>query len=99
MPNWTTQETTQLVKLYRKMHDLQAAGKLGPKKSAGQVSKAVLVREFLEEQAADGRTKGSVEMKLMNVTACCEKLEQPTVKGYVAMPNCSTDLLEIVKEN
>lgn len=91
---WTEAETFKLVCLYNHMLRLQQSGKLGAKRSAGQVSKAVLVRQFIEEHAPS-RTKGSVECKLMNVSHCRAVAGLPLVDGYKALSNVSSDLVDL----
>lgn len=94
---WSPDETMKLVLLYNHMLKLQRQGKLGPKKSAGQVSKAVLVREFIADHAPT-RSKGSVECKLMNVSHVRELAGLPLVDGYKPLSNVSTDLAEMFAE-
>ena len=77
------------------------------------VSKATLVKAFMgdNEARADlrskgislefpeqaGRTKGSVETKLMNISASMVALGLPTVTGYKALSNRSKGLDDVVK--
>jgi len=88
---WTEQETGALVVLYLTMLTLQSDGKLGrpTKASPSMVSKASLVKAFM---ADTGRSKGSVETKLMNISASMVALGMPTVVGYKALSNRSKDL-------
>jgi hypothetical protein len=88
---WNDNETRNVVKLYRKMLNLQESGKLGPKKSAGQVSKAQLVRDWIAKNG-DCRNKQSVELKLMNVSAVFQKLGLTTVVGYKPLKNYAKSL-------
>jgi hypothetical protein len=93
---WSDEETTRLVKLYLHMLDLQKAGKLGrtTKANPDHVSKATLVKAFM---ADSGRTKGSVETKLMNISASMVALGLPTVTGYKALSNRSKGLDDVVR--
>ena len=88
---WTDEETCALVSLYLVMLMLQTKGGLGrpTKASPSMVSKASLVKEFM---ANTGRTKGSVETKLMNISASMVALDLPTVIGYKALANRSKAL-------
>lgn len=94
---WTPEEEAELVDLYYVMLAYQSAGLLGPKRSSGQVSKAHLVRAWIEATAPH-RSKGSVEAKLMNVSAARQKLGLPMVTGYVPLPNMSRSLFNLVKD-
>ena len=90
---WSPEETLSLCGLYAQMLGLQEQGLLGPKKSAGQVSKAQLVNGFAAER---GRTKGSVEAKLMNISAARQDLGLPLVIGYKPLANMGADVREAV---
>ena len=83
------------------------------KANPDHVSKATLVKAFMgdEEARADlvakginidfpeqaGRTKGSVETKLMNISASMVAMGLPTVTGYKALSNRSKGLDDAVK--
>ncbi len=93
---WSDEETVVLVMVYVRMLDLQKAGKLGrtTKANPDHVSKATLVKAFMSDT---GRTKGSVETKLMNISASMVALGLPTVTGYKALSNRSKGLDDVVK--
>ena len=99
---WTKRETRMLATVYMKMAGLQDDDLLGTGKNADEekrTSKASLVREFMEKT---GRTKGSVEAKLMNISAVVEELgdecEVSMVFGYKPLSNLSQSCREIVTE-
>tara|TARA_R110002074_G_scaffold128222_1_gene268479 strand:+ start:542 stop:880 length:339 start_codon:yes stop_codon:yes gene_type:complete len=83
---WSDEETFSLAMLYLNMVHLSEEDKLGAAKSRGQVSKAALVKEWIFE-VAPMRSKGSVEAKLMNLSAVRVELGLPIVPGYKALPN------------
>ena len=95
---WTESETLQCVLLYQHMLNLERSNKLGPKRSAGQTSKKKLVRDFMTDHSPEGRTHGSVEMKLMNITAAREELGLPTIAGYKPLPNGAGLLKDLIGE-
>jgi len=83
---WTPENNRELVDLYNKMLALQL--------SDTKYSKAPLVRALATTQ---GRSKGSIECKLMNVSAIRQNLLQlPIVKGYKALDNYNHDLAEMI---
>jgi hypothetical protein len=92
---WSDTETRRLITAYNRMLALQDAGKMG--RAKGQTSKAVIVRTFIAEHAP-ARTKGSVEMKLMNLSAVREDLGLPIVEGYKPLPNMASSCREIASE-
>lgn len=83
---WTDTETMALVGIYDVMLALSAAGRLG--RAKGQTSKAQLVRSYMATDAPT-RSKGSVEAKLMNLSAVRVELGLPIVNGYKPLPNMS----------
>lgn len=87
--NWTTEQTEAVVMLYNHMLELQRQNKLGPGK--GKQSKAKLVRAFTARYP--DRSRGSVEMKLMNVSHCRQLMGLAIVTGYKPLSNASTDLV------
>ena len=96
MRSWTTAETIKLIALYHQMLDLQRDGKLGPAASKGQISKAKLVRDFIEDNCPD-RNKQSVEMKLMNVSGARKDLGlDEIVTGYKPLANGAQLIAELV---
>jgi len=101
---WTTKETRALISLYNRMLKLESKGMLGPRASAGQTSKATLVREFIDNTSLnpDGsvvlRSKGSVEAKLMNLSAVRQELNLPMVTGYAPLANMATECRTLCEE-
>ena len=95
---WDAGETWGIVKLYEKLSILQQAGKLG--RGKGKISKATLVRGFTEDT---GRSRGSVEAKLMNVSAVVEGLlplcNVELVTGYRPLPNLAKELREVATQH
>ena len=92
---WSLEETTELCNTYNTMLELEADGLLGRSKAAGQTSKATLVRAFMLET---GRSKGSVESKLMNIPAALQEHGRPMVTGYKPLENMSHSTREAVAE-
>mgnify|MGYP003658463455 CR=1 FL=1 len=92
---WTEDETRALVRVYFEMLRLQKAGKLGrpTKANPGMVSKSAMVKAFMADH---GRTKGSVETKLMNISASMVALKLPVGTGYKPLANRSKGLDDIV---
>ena len=92
---WTDAETANLITLYLRMVELQKAGRLGrpTKAKPDNVSKAALVKAFMAET---GRTKGSIEAKLMNISASMKALGRPIVDGYKPLPNRAVGLDALV---
>lgn len=91
---WTDAETLSLCALYSHMLDLQTVGHLGRGKTAKgtpRVSKATLVRAWIAENAP-GRSKGSVEAKLMNLSAMRHAMALPAVNGYKPLTNMGADV-------
>lgn len=83
---WTPEHNRELIDLYNKMLAFQLADE--------KYTKAPLVRALADAQ---GRTKGSIECKLMNVSAIRQNLLQlPIVKGYKALDNYNHDLADMV---
>ena len=92
--NWGDVETSALISTYEVMLALQSTGQLGPAKSKGQTSKAALVKLFMNEHAPE-RSKGSIETKLMNLSAVRDSLGLSIVKGYRPLPNMSTSCRQL----
>lgn len=83
---WTPENNRELIDLYNKMLAFQLSDE--------KYAKAPLVRALA---ASQGRTKGSIECKLMNVSAIRQNLLQlPIVKGYKALDNYNHDLAEMI---
>lgn len=84
---WTDEDNKEVVDLYNTFLALQ--------ESETKYQKAAPVRELAEKQ---GRSKGSVECKLMNISAIRqEHFKLPIVKGYKSLSNYNKDLLDAVK--
>lgn len=85
---WTDEDNAALVALYNRMYAMQESGE--------KYSKAPLVRAL----AADlERSKGSIECKLMNVSAVrVNVLGLGFVQGYKPLNNYNGDLVEAVKQ-
>tara|TARA_Y100000593_G_scaffold12640_1_gene23343 strand:- start:831 stop:1208 length:378 start_codon:yes stop_codon:yes gene_type:complete len=90
---WSDDETRSLVQLYFHILALEKAGKLG--RAKGQTTKRSLVTGWREAHAPQ-RSHGSVEMKLMNISASCEALGLDRVQGYKPMARRSKALDEMV---
>ncbi len=83
---WTPEHNRALVDLYNLMLATQEAG--------DKYIKAPMVRALAGDL---GRSKGSIECKLMNVSAIRQNLLQlPIIKGYKALDNYNHDLAEMV---
>lgn len=83
---WTAENNRAVIDLYNKFLAFQVAGE--------KYQKAASVRALAESQ---GRTKGSVECKLMNISAIRQNLlSLEIVKGYKALDNYNHDLAEMV---
>jgi hypothetical protein len=85
---WAPNETARLCGLYAYFLDCQLQGVKYQKAGPVRIAMADL-----------GRTRGSIEAKLMNISACLVALGHPSlvVKGYKPLSNYSTDMLDIVK--
>ena len=84
---WTPDETSALLAAYGSLGDAQAAGLY--------LSKAALVRSLMAGPCI-GRSKGSVEAKLMNLSAACVLAGTGYVKGYKPAPNMQRCLIPLV---
>jgi len=83
---WTPAHNRAVITLYNKFLNFEKAGE--------KYQKAASVRALAESQ---GRTKGSVECKLMNISAIRQNLlSLPIVKGYKALNNYNHDLAQMV---
>ena len=83
---WTDAEVRTLCALYQSM--------LTAQRSAEPFIKAPAVRACA---ASLGRTKGSVEAKLMNLSACQRDLGRDYVAGYKPLPSYAKSMLPIVR--
>ena len=84
---WTQDEITALLVAYGSLVDAQAAGTY--------LSKAALVRSLMAGPC-NTRSKGSVEAKLMNLSAACVLAGCGYVKGYKPAPNMQRCLIPLV---
>lgn len=82
---WTKSDNIEIVNLYNAMLELQRTGT--------KYSKAPMVRAVAENQ---GRSKGSVECKLMNVSAIRQQAGLDIVQGYKALSNYNKELVDVV---
>ena len=88
---WTDKEQQQAIDLYMQMRWCVTSGR--------KYSKAAMIRDAI----ADGleRSKGSIESKLMNISACFLTLNMPDLSmdqhGYKALVNYQASLLDAVR--
>lgn len=92
---WTKKEQRSLIRLYLKMFKL--GDKLGPRASAGQISKAKLIRDWIEKTGSE-RSRQAIEMQLMNISAVLRSKNLPIVEGYKPLKHYSTELAVLVSE-
>lgn len=100
---WTDKEQLAVIALYDQMHSFVMAGI--------PYNKAQMIRDSQDHEVCevdhdysgelDTRSKGSIEMKLMNVTAACEALGRPDLSmaehGYRPMKNMQKSLKDAVE--
>ena len=87
---WTAGEIEQVIILYLTMRTIQR----NPEKF-GKLKKAPLVREYAEDL---GRSKGSIECKLMNISHCIQELKLgEIVQGYKPLRNVQKGMLFVVE--
>ena len=84
---WTSDNVNALLELYGYFLQCQRDGV--------KYSKAQLVRELA---ASQGRSKGSVEAKMMNVSAVLQSLGVDWVNGYKPLGNYNKALLDQVTD-
>ena len=86
--DWSLFEVLELINLYQSFLDNQLRGE--------KYQKAAAVRLYM---ASLNRTRGSIEAKLMNVSAVLAALGMPAciVKGYKPLPNFAVDMIDPVK--
>lgn len=84
---WTPDEITALLVAYGSLVDAQAEGTY--------LSKAGLVRALMAGPC-NTRSKGSVEAKLMNLSAACVLAGTGYVRGYKPAPNMQRILIPLV---
>ncbi len=87
MSQWTKSEDQQILKLYDRMLNLELSGKLG--RGIGKTTKSQCIRDA---QVKLQRSTGSIEAKLMNCSFCRLKTNQPMIRGYKPLRNCSISL-------
>ena len=87
MSNWTEFEDQQIIKLYDRMLNLELSGKLG--RGIGKTTKAQCIRDA---QITLNRSVGSIEQKLMNCSFCRLKTNNPMIRGYKPLRNCSISI-------
>ena len=85
---WSIQDKIEIVALYDYFLQQQLNGT--------KYQKAKSVRKLAEKQ---GRSKGSIECKLMNISACRQDIGLVFVTGYKPLKNYEHDLLNLVKFN
>lgn len=78
---WNDTEHATVINLYFSMLAMQEKGQ--------KFTKAPLVRLAME---TTGKTRGSIETKLMNISALQLENEREIVKGYKALPNYGKSL-------
>ena len=86
--NWEAPELSQVIALYFLFIANQLAG-----------VKVVKSHHYKPLAESLGRSIGSIESKLMNISACLKfhKRSDLIVKGYKPLNNFSTDMLEAVE--
>ena len=82
---WTDDELKHLVKAYCAMLALEVAGE--------KYSKA---EHNLKLQTQINRSRGSIEMKMMNVSAVLVEMKRRFIKGYKPYPNYQSALKAVV---
>ena len=93
--NWTEQECRIVISAYFEMLNLEQSGK--------KYSKAGFSRKYVP--MLDNRTKGSYEMKLMNITSAIVSMNQeegmsiPTIGGYKPYGNSQKLLKQLIREH
>ena len=84
--NWTPEEQRTVIIAYCWMLEQQSKGY--------PFNKAALWRKI--QPKLSGRTKGSYEAKLMNISAIMTAHGLPTVKGYKSLPHVQKSLTDAV---
>jgi len=90
---WTEAETRELISLYDTMRSMDRDGLLGRRKD--QASKKDLILAWLRDNAPH-RSRGSVEAKLMNISASCEASGFEILVGYKPLRNRAASLDALV---
>jgi len=88
-PVWSDHENRVIVDAYYRLMKAEQAGI--------KLNKAQLARETLP--LLNGRTKGSYEAKLMNVSSAMVQIGLPYVTGYVPLGNCQASLVALVRNS
>ena len=94
---WTPDEITALLAAYGSLVDAQAAGLYLSQTASFPTRRSsdLLVRSLMAGPCI-GRSKGSVEAKLMNLSAACVLAGTGYVKGYKPAPNMQRILIPLV---
>ena len=95
---WVYAELVAVIELYDIMHKATMAGVA--------FNKAKMIRDARcfngAHQPLIGRSKGSIEMKLMNISAACEAFDRPDLSmaehGYRPMKNMQQALKDEVEQ-
>lgn len=83
---WTRTNCRALITLYNRILKMEQEGK--------PYQKAPLVREIAAKQ---GRSTGSVEAKMMNISGVRAELGLPIIKGWKPLANCQKLLKEMIE--
>ena len=94
---WTGQEQLDVIELYDQMHRCAMTGE--------PYNKAKMIRYTRDTSRLNAplaaRSKGSIEMKLMNISAACEALGRPDLSmaehGFRPMKNMQKSLKDAVE--
>ena len=99
---WVDGELRDIIELYDQMHQFAMSGE--PYNKAAMIREAkgkALANKKPGELCIFSRSKGSIEMKLMNVSAACEALGRPDLSmaehGYRPMKNMQKALKDAVE--
>lgn len=84
---WTRTEDEIIVDAYLRLLEAEKAGH--------PLVKAVVRREV---EALTGRSKGSVEYKMQNISAVMQSLNCDWITGYKPAANYQTELADVVRE-
>jgi hypothetical protein len=85
---WTEREIRVIVDAYAEMLELEAVGVPYSKAERNRA-----VRELLP-----ARSRGSIERKHQNISACLDALGIPWIRGYKPLPNAQEGLRQTVRE-
>lgn len=84
--DWTADELAVILETYFRILNAESRG--------GRVNKAAICREVLPR--LNGRTRGSYEMKMMNVSAAMVAAGLPTIDGYKPYGHAQKALIQAV---